>query len=388
MKPSIAARTIEGVKTKPFLSPPTDVVVIGAGIVGLAHAALAVDRGLSVTVIERDDRAVGASVRNFGHCCITAQSGELYELAQAARGHWLYYAKRAGFWAAESGALVVARTAVELQVLRELAESREAGQVTLLSREEVTSQLQSTEGTPDPKILGGALLRDDLRVDPRTTVAKLAAWLQDQGVSFHWKTNALGFDDGAVHTTRGTVHARQIIVCVGHDVDYLFPQAAAEHIVQRCTLQMARAAQPAGLSLGPAVLTATSMLRYEAFADMPSHTELWATVRRDLQDIGANVMFTQRPDGSLILGDSHEYQHTAEPFLSEGITNTLNSEISTVLGTPLDILERWQGIYASSPTGPLLVKEVLPNVTAVSVTSGVGMTVSFGLAERTLNALF
>lgn len=388
MNPPAAARTIGNVKTESFPQPPVDVVVIGAGILGLAHAALAVERGLSVTVIERDDRAVGASVRNFGHCCITAQSGELYELAQSARGHWLHYAKCADFWAVESGALVVARTAVELQVLRELAESREAGQVKLLPREEVASQLQSTEGTADPAIIGGALLRDDLRVDPRSTVAKLAAWLQDQGVNFHWKTSALRFNDGTVHTTRGTIRAGQIIVCVGHDVDYLFPKTAAEHIVQRCTLQMSRATQPTGLNIGPAVLTATSMLRYDAFAGMPSHAELREAVSQNLQDIGANVMFTQRPDGSLILGDSHHYQHTAEPFLTEGITDALNTEISTVLGTPLEIIERWQGIYASSPTGPLLVKEVLPNVTAVSVTSGVGMTVSFGLAERTLNALF
>ncbi|WP_253905914.1 TIGR03364 family FAD-dependent oxidoreductase [Arthrobacter sp. H5] len=367
---------------------PADVVVIGAGIVGLAHAALAVGRGLTVTVIERDDRAVGASIRNFGHCCITAQSGELYDLAQSSRGHWLYFAERAGFWASEAGALVVARNDVELQVLRELAGRREAGQVTVLRAEETTAQLRTAQGTPDPAILGGAMLRDDLRVDPRTTVGKLAAWLQEQGVDFLWRTSAVGFDDGAVHTNRGTVYGRRTIVCVGHDVDYLFPSVSKEHIVERCTLQMSRAAQPAGLTLGPAVLTATSMLRYDAFTEMPSAIELSRTVDSGLQAIGANVMFTQHPDGSLILGDSHTYQHTAAPFLSENTTDLINAEIGALLGMPLEITERWQGIYASSPNGPLLVKEVQPGVTAVSVTSGVGMTVSFGLAERTLNSLF
>src|SRR5690606_18549184 len=101
----------------------------GAGIVGMAHAARSLDAGLSVIVIDRDHEAVGASVRNFGHCCITAQSGELYDLAQSGRPMWLDYAERAGFWAVESGAVVVATTETELQVLRELSARRVTGQV-------------------------------------------------------------------------------------------------------------------------------------------------------------------------------------------------------------------------------------------------------------------
>lgn len=381
-----------------------DVVVVGAGIIGLAHAAHAVANGLTVTIIERDHHAAGASVRNFGHCCITAQSGELYELARTSRKYWLEFAEQAGFWAVESGAVVLARTDAEMAVLRELSAAREPGQVQLLSPAATRERLDPVAaGLPDggtrqgdwPGLIGGAFLRDDLRVDPRTTVAKLAEWLSRQpGVELHWNTAALGFsqspDGVTVQTSRGVLQAKQVFVCVGHDVDYLFPDLAAEHRIQRCALQMSLAAGPAGVRFTPAVLTATSMLRYPAFTDMPAAEALRSEVEAkqpELLDIGANVMFTQRPDGTIILGDSHHYHRTADPFLDETVTDALNNDISGRIGRPLEIIERWQGIYASSDVAPILVRDIQPGVTVVSVTSGVGMTLSFGLAHRNVSRL-
>ncbi|WP_411734287.1 TIGR03364 family FAD-dependent oxidoreductase [Paeniglutamicibacter sp.] len=372
----------------------TDVLVVGAGIIGLAHAALAHASGLSVTVIERDHRAVGASVRNFGHACITAQHGDLYDLAQAGRKHWLDFSAKAGFWAIESGALVVAATETELQLLREFSDSRPEGQVTVLDADNVRAKLgrENTDG-----IRGGAFLADDLRVDPRTTVGTLAGWLNDQdGAAVHFNTAALGFGQGAarrarVSTSRGAYEADQVFICVGHDVDYLFPEVAAEHRIERCALQMTAAPAPESTTIVPAVLTATSMLRYDAFTHLPSASALRSQVsaaRPDLLEIGANVMFTQRPDGTLLLGDSHSYQLTQPPFLTESTSEILLQAAAKVLDVE-DILptERWQGIYASSEVSPVLVRDIAESITLVSVTSGIGMTISFGLAEANLNAV-
>ncbi|WP_236641029.1 TIGR03364 family FAD-dependent oxidoreductase [Glutamicibacter sp. HZAU] len=384
-------------KTSPQTQPGTnqaDVLVIGAGIVGMAHAARSLDAGLSVIVIDRDHEAVGASVRNFGHCCITAQSGELYDLAQSGRPLWLDYAERAGFWAVESGAVVVATTETELQVLRELSARRVTGQVEMLNAQDVAEQLgrESTEG-----ILGGAFLRDDLRVDPRTTVAKLAQWVDAHVAgSVQFNTSALGFGAGkqrraSVHTNRGSFEADQVFICVGHDVDYLFPQIAQDHQITRCALQMLRAEASEDLEVKPAVLTATSMLRYEAFTEVPAAQALQAEVlaeHPELLSIQANVMFTQRPDGTLLMGDSHSYAATQAPFLKESTSETLHSAIAGYLqGTELKVIERWQGIYASSAVAPLLIRNVADAITIVSVTAGVGMTLSFGLADKNVNEI-
>ena len=131
----------------------SDVLVVGAGIVGLSHAIAAVERGLSVTIIDRDARAVGASIRNFGHVCVTAQSAELLGLATLAREKWMRYGTLAGFFHLESGALAIARTAAESAVLDELAASREGGQVRLLTPREVREYLGAAS---DPAIRGGS----------------------------------------------------------------------------------------------------------------------------------------------------------------------------------------------------------------------------------------
>jgi hypothetical protein len=44
------------------------------------------------------------------------------------------------------------------------------------------------------------------------------------------------------------------------------------------------------------------------------------------------------------------------------------------------VTERWTGIYPSAQQDSL-VRDVLPSVQLVSVTSGTGMSTSFGLAE-------
>jgi len=362
----------------------SDVLVVGAGIAGLSHAIAALERGLSVTIIDRDARAVGASVRNFGHACVTAQTGELAELARVAREKWIRYAELTGMFVSRAGAVAVARTPAESAVLEELSGSRPSGQVQLLTAHAVRERVGAAS---DSTIRGGALLRDDLRVDPREAVGALAAWLAEQpGVQIVWRTSFLGAADGIVRTSRGDFRAERTIVCVGHDLDQLYPELADEQGVERCGLQMARVAAPAGLTIAPAVLTGTSMLRYPAFAETDAAAALrveMAAEDPELLDIVANVMFTQRPDGTLLLGDSHRYGLTQDPFLAESTTDTLLGEVTRILGVELTVVERWQGVYASSPQHPFLIAEPSPGVTTAIVTSGVGMTISLGLAEKT-----
>ena len=80
-----------------------DLVVVGSGIIGLGAAYAAVRRGLTVIVVDRADAPVGATIRNFGHLCIGAQTGDARRYADLSRDLWLRLAHDAGFWLRESG---------------------------------------------------------------------------------------------------------------------------------------------------------------------------------------------------------------------------------------------------------------------------------------------
>lgn len=372
------------------MADPVDLVVVGAGVVGLAHAVEALDRGMSVTVLDRDDHAVGASIRNFGHGCVTAQTGEARRFADRARGRWLQLARDAGFWAAETGTVVVARATDELDCLAAVADERGPDEAVLLTADEVRARVPVVAAG----LRGGALLPRDIRVDPRAALPAIAAWVAGRpGASVRWATPVTGVGPGVVHTPSGDVHGREVVLCVGHDLDRLLPAVAEDAGVRRCTLQMLQVRVPGGVSVGPALLTGSSMLRYPAFAGTEPAAALrrrWTTERPDLLDAVVNHMLTQRPDGDLVIGDTHAYARTPDPFDpldSERLDDLVLAETRALLDVPrLDVVHRWQGVYASAPE-PFLRARVAPGLTAVAATSGIGMTTAFGLAPAVLDSL-
>ncbi|WP_101525566.1 TIGR03364 family FAD-dependent oxidoreductase [Nocardioides houyundeii] len=369
------------------ISAPTDLAVVGAGIVGLAHAVAATERGLRVTVLERDQRAVGASLRNFGHVCTTAQTGTALEYAWEARDHWLRLGEKASFPVTECGTVVVARSAAELAVLEEFAAERGEDQVRLLDASGVGSVVPGLA----TGVLGGAHLRLDLRVDPRVAVPALTRWLEKEGVDIRWGTHVGAIEPGLVRTSQGDLRASRIVHATGHDLDRLFPAVAAEHEVRRCRLHMFEVAPPGGVRIDPAVLTGTAMLRYGGLASCPSAAAVRAElVERtpELLDVEMNLMLTQRPDGAIVLGDTHHYERTSTPFEDEAVSALVLREAGRLFGAELAVLRRWRGVYAHSPSTDFVTASPEPGVRVVSVTSGIGMTTAFGLAQAVIDQLF
>ena len=94
-------------------------------------------------------------------------------------------------------------------------------------------------------------------------------------------------------------------------------------------------------------------------------------------------MYTQLPDGSMIVGDTHYKGVGIAPFQPEAAADLLLEEFETLFGARPPVLERWQGVYASGPDD-FLVAEPEPGVLALAATTGIGMTTGLGLADTVL----
>ena len=366
-----------------------DVCVVGAGIVGLAHAHEARARGLSVAVLDRSDRAVGASVRNFGHVVVSAMAdGDALECALSARERWIELGRRARLEVLQLGTLIVARTPDELDVLAEVAAHPARGGRIVTARE--AGRLAPI---PVARLAGALHATRDLRVDPRRAVAALAAVLDgDPGARVLWRAPVHAIAAGGVAFAGGEVRADRVIVCPGPDYDWLAPELVPDRRgLTHCKLQMLRVAAPDGRRYGPALLTALSLLRYPGYASGPAARALRERIARERPELaaaGLHLIVTQLPDGDLLLGDTHEYGDTVSPFHREELDELVLAEARRLLGVErLAVRERWHGVYPSAPGGPFCITLPLPGVAVVEIVSGVGMTTALGLPPRTFAAL-
>ncbi|WP_407357759.1 TIGR03364 family FAD-dependent oxidoreductase [Microbacterium sp. LTA6] len=361
-----------------------DVVVVGSGIVGLGAAYAAVRRGLRVVVVDRTDAPVGATIRNFGHLCIGAQSGEARRYADTSRELWLRLSHDAGFWLRESGTLVAARHDDEIAVLE--AATRDGGMRMLAADELLRLAPLRAEG-----LVGGAHIETDLQTDPRSAAGAIVRHLMSLGVEFRFRTAVTAVTTGIVETSRGSITAGSIVVAVNHDVDQLLPEIAERRGVVRCSLDMMRVAVSLPRPLGAPLLTGWSLLRYGRFTGGPEATALRERLHSERPDLAAldlNQMYTQLPDGTLIVGDSHVAAVAPSPFQPEAAFAAFLTEAEELFEMPAPrVLERWQGVYAKGP-GEFVIESDVPGVLVLAATSGIGMTTGLGLAEENLTATF
>jgi FAD dependent oxidoreductase TIGR03364 len=367
-----------------------DVGVVGAGILGLAHAYHLARRGLRVVVFERHPRARGASVRNFGMIWPIGQpSGPMYELARRSRDLWLEVLQASGLWHARSGSLHVAYHPDEEQVLREfVAQASGEGRPC-----ELWTPAQVTARFPAVRPIGlraGLWSPGEVGVDPRQIIAELPAWLtRTVGVTFSFGTTVLRPELPCVVTTNGDWRARRLVICTGGDFRDLAPATFADSGLVACKLQMMRS-QAYGdcFRLGTLLAAGLTLRHYPSFAGCPSLPALARRLDAELPEygrLGIHVLAAQNESGEVVLGDSHEYGNAIEPFDKPRIEELILTYLKTFLTIPdLTIAARWHGVYVKHATRPYVVARPAPDTLAVTGVGGAGMTLSFGLAEQTV----
>ena len=367
-----------------------DVAIVGAGMLGLAHAFAAVKRGLRVAVFERTSTPIGASIRNFGQALVTGQPpGIMLGLAKQSRELWLHLSQRANFSIREGGVLLFARSAAEQAVLEEfmIVRARQHGyDVSLLEGEQLAALYGGRFRHHRAALHGTA----DLQLYSREAIPALVCYLQSQGVQFHFNTLVKEAANGHLSTTAGEFRAERTIVCSGHDYQTLFAEQLGAMNLKVCRLQMLRAKTREPLALTHPILTGLSCTHYGAFSDLPSAAALDAEIEANTPAIkrhGIHLLVSPTPYQELIIGDSHYYGVDAPPFNNEEIDQILIDLTEHTLGVKLDVLERWQGVYGSKGPGPFSVTRIDAQTTVSLMHTGIGMSVGLGLGERVVSAL-
>jgi FAD dependent oxidoreductase TIGR03364 len=368
-----------------------DLAIVGAGIVGLAHALAAARLGKSVVVIDRDARANGASIRNFGFVTVTGQErGISWRRALRSRDVWAEVAPQAKIAIEHAGLVVLARRAEAVPVL-EAFKATEMGEGC-----EMVGAAAARQRFPmlSPQALSGALYSPhELRVESREAIPRLAAWLEERhGVTFLRRTHVHAVDPPVIETSLGRVGAATAIVCPGEDLLTLFAGRIAAHDVEKCKLHMLRLAPPApAFRLPAAVMTDLSLVRYRGYAALPAAQALLQRLRSEQAEHlahGIHLIAVQSADGSLVVGDSHHYGATPDPFAPEAVDALILEEYAaTVAPGPARVLERWTGVYPSAQ-GTMFMDAPSRAVRLVMVTSGTGASTAFAIAEETIADLY
>ena len=206
----------------------SDVIVIGAGIVGSAIARELAGTGLTVTLVEgRDDVGDGTSKANTAllHTGFDATPGTL-ESRLVARGHHLLgdYAERTGIPIERTGALLVAWTDEERDTLPALLDKAERNGYHAC---EIVTGDEVYRRVPDlgPGALAGLTVPGEAIICTWTTNLALAIDAVRRGADLRCGARVLDVVFGADHTTLvttcGDVHGRWVVNAAGLGADHL-----------------------------------------------------------------------------------------------------------------------------------------------------------------------
>lgn len=364
-----------------------DLVVVGAGIIGLATAFRASEKGLKVAVVEKTAKATGASVRNFGFVTVSGQrQGKHWQRAKKSRDIWAEVAPKAGIEVCHSGLHLSAQRQEAVAVLEEFAQTEMGEECRFLSTEEIKKQ------APYLKNYKEVLFSPhELRVESKTAIPLFAKWLAEEyGVEFFYSTKVYSIQLPKVQTSRGNLESEFCIVSPGAELTDLYPDEFAKSKAKICTLNMLRVLPKTKFKLNSAIMSDLSLARYEGFAFLESGKKLAELLRAQMQDYtnsGIHLIVVQSADSSLVLGDSHIYGDTDYIFRDEAFDSMILKEFEQVLDVgKYEVVERWSGVYPSADEVVFMDKPQ-KNLVLGTITGGTGASVCFAFADELLDLL-
>ena len=203
------------------MNPASDVLVIGAGVIGAATAYFAAQQGLTVTVLDKGLPASGTSSACEGNILVSDKElGPELELTRYSLGVWHGdLAEHKRLWEFESkGGIIVASRESSLASLNRVMAAQARYGVVVEKLDPDT--LRNAEPNITPDALGGASYPEDCQVQPMLVAAHLVRLATDAGARFVADTPVHGFLRSGnritgVRTPRGDFSAGAVVNCAG-----------------------------------------------------------------------------------------------------------------------------------------------------------------------------
>ena len=377
-----------------------DLLVVGGGVLGTFHAYHALNKGLRVAVLEQSSRPQGATTRNFGQVVPSGMNTKWQNFGRESLAIYKAIQKEFDITIRQNGSVYLASNAEEVQLIEELSDINKQNEYssTLLTKAQC---LEKYPGLRADYVKAGLFFPDEVTVEPRTMIHRLQQYLVEQKrldlftntKVVHLETLA---DQVEVTTAAGTAfYAAQVLICNGSDFKTLYPRLFAESDLQLSKLQMMQTKPQHNFELPGSILTGLSIRRYEAFYECPSFQAIKA--QEDPKGLekkwGVHMLFKQAADGSVILGDSHEYADADKIEdlgydLNMDIDNFMIAEAKKIFDLPTyEIQDRWYGIYSQCKTQDIFLKDIGDRIHVATGIGGKGMTGSAGFAKHHLEII-
>ncbi|HLZ55546.1 MAG TPA: TIGR03364 family FAD-dependent oxidoreductase [Ktedonosporobacter sp.] len=371
-----------------------DIIVVGAGILGTFHAYFAAQKGYKTILLERNAYPSDASTRNFGMVVrsIVETDSEWATFARDTAEIYRAIQQEQDISVKRRGSLYLASTETERVVLQEFAQAYgESYQCSYLEAEEALARYPFVQAS---YCTGALLFHEDLTVEPRRLLRQFIPSLIRKGlVEYVPQTTVVSVETAGtqcvVRDARGHVFtAGRVFVCSGADYRTLFPEYFVKSGLKVCKLQMMQTvAQPQG-TLPHSILSGLSIQRYPAFESSPSYPLLKEQPFEErLRDYGIHLLFKQAADGSVIIGDSHEYSLVQEEGVSLEYTNCQINEAILEYGKRMiklpswDIQLMWNGYYLVHPQQQVYTETIDGAIHIVTGIAGKGMSTGAGFSR-------
>lgn len=366
---------------------------------GTFHAYHAAKRNKSVLLLEKDNFPVGATVRNFGQVVPSGLSGRWFNYGQRSLELYQELQSKVDMTVRNNGSVYVASDDDEWQLANELYDyyQRIGYTCELLSRQKC---LEMYPYLRPSYVVGGLFFPQELSVDSPVLMQRLLGYCKEQiGITF--LNNATVVDCQSANgkatvrlANRQEFEAEKVLICNGHEFRMLYPELFANSGLIVSKLQMMQTIPFPNLSMKGNILTGLTIRRYESFQQMPSYASMVTPEHySELKKWGIHVLFKQAEDGSVVIGDSHEYadaQHVDDLgfHTTDYINGLIISEAERIVTFEVDkIRTTWAGFY-SQTTEEIYERQIDDHIQIITGIGGKGMTSTGGYSEENIGRLF